>query len=380
MVHGTYEQELDFRKYFKAKPCPLEEDPERQKRQLQAILAGGIPGTASLGLSIYSTIEVQQLSSNNEDQAQQITHILTAIDGLSEVVEQNALDIDEMQVRVNNITKEVRTAAAERQIMGLGHLIMNRSQKRLSALQQAVNGIFQALGSKLSPELISGLKMKKAFRDISRKAQARGFLLTASEIANVFHLPISTLFNGNGILDVIIHIALKRPGSSMHLFRMINLPFYLMEEKSFNYEITSGVAFVATDQRRTKVIEIQEKDLDECTKTDGNHFCPNLIQKPADPQDSCAITLFRAKREHIQESCELSVTQEALKVVRVNHFTAYLTTGMRNKIRIAWWNKIRTNGGIRSASLGGIRSGYFPRWNKIRVSRWNKIRISPKVE
>ena len=26
--HETYDQELDFRKYLKAKPCPLEEDPE----------------------------------------------------------------------------------------------------------------------------------------------------------------------------------------------------------------------------------------------------------------------------------------------------------------------------------------------------------------
>ena len=87
---------------------------------IAAVIAGAV-SAGSIALGAYNTVEIQKLSSQVNQNTQQLNHILVAIDKMSQVLSQNAMEIDELLERLNEITKNLQKVQVESQLLDLAH-------------------------------------------------------------------------------------------------------------------------------------------------------------------------------------------------------------------------------------------------------------------
>ena len=142
--------------------------PVRQKRFVIIAAIAAVAVLSSLALGVYDTVKIEELSSQLNQQ-QQIDHILVALEGLHEVVEMNAKDVDNIQDKVNEIINTLNSKAAEQNMINLSQRVSSISQKQMDTMERLTQGIFKALSGNLAPELTSGMQLKEAFEELKKR-------------------------------------------------------------------------------------------------------------------------------------------------------------------------------------------------------------------
>ena len=281
-----------------AEPDP----PDKTKRAILAVMAGA--GTIDgLELGIYNTIEIQKLSSRVDQQQQQLNHIIVSLDKLTEVVEENAKNIESIREKVNELILQILSLQEETKLMGLAQQVLETSNRELDTLQNIVHGIFQSLSGDVPPSLINGNHLKDAFHKIRRKSAERGFMMTQDEIAHLFQLPVSVILRSTPQMDIVIHFPVRLQGQTMDIYKLESLPYILKDIPDKSCTISTKTRYLGANTRKTSIIELSSEDISTRSRVSDVFYCPYLIQVHSIPEDSCIISLYRDQQENIVKSC-----------------------------------------------------------------------------
>ena len=314
-----------FIKNRKATTPPAEAPKERKKRFVLAVIAGAAVA-GGLALGAYNTIEIEKLSSKVNQQQQQLQHIIVSLDKMTELMEQNIHDIENIRTKVNQLTKETKKMQEDNMLMDLAQHVMDTSNKELSNLQSTIEGIFQSLSGTVPPHLLNGIKLREAFLNMKKKSTERGFTMTQKEIAHLFQLPVSVILHENNQLDIIIHCPLRLQEQTMDIYKLQSLPFILEGIPDKSYTINTENRYLGTNSRKTSIIELSSEDINVCSRVSDVYYCPDLIQRHAIPENSCVISLYRHEHQNIMQSCDIVLAPTRTKIVRVTHYEAFMST------------------------------------------------------
>ena len=105
---------------------------------------------------------------------------------MTELMEQNIHDIENIRTKVNQLTKETKKMQEDNMLMDLAQHVMDTSNKELSNLQSTIEGIFQSLSGTVPPHLLNGIQLREAFLNMKKNSTERGFTMTQKEIAHLF--------------------------------------------------------------------------------------------------------------------------------------------------------------------------------------------------
>lgn len=203
------------------------------------------------------------------------------------------------------------------------------SSRQLQTLKEVSTALFQALAGKLSPHLLSGKQLNKAFNEIKKQTLKRGMILTPEEIGSMFQLPTSLILHQNWIADVLTHLPIRLQGQTLQIYKLEALPFMMNNQyrnQSRTFELHLKTKFIAANPRKTLLIEMYEEDFVQCSHVVNTFFCPMLIQKPMSAEDSCLVALFQHHLDGIDKICEITTSSPGAKIIRINHFTSFVST------------------------------------------------------
>lgn len=92
-------------------------------------------------------------------QQQQLQHIIVSLDKMTELMEQNIHDIENIRTKVNQLIKETKKMQEDNMLMDLAQHVMDVSNKELNNLQSTIEGIFQSLSGTVPPHLLNGIQL-----------------------------------------------------------------------------------------------------------------------------------------------------------------------------------------------------------------------------
>lgn len=136
----------------------------REKRFIVVATIAATAVVAALALGAYSAIEVTRLSSQVDAQQQQLEHILVAVEGVHEVLEQNAEETKELRTKANEIILNLNNFKSDQMMLYLAHITVLISQQQLNTMEQMIEGIFRAMAGQMSPALLSGVKTRNMIK------------------------------------------------------------------------------------------------------------------------------------------------------------------------------------------------------------------------
>jgi len=310
-----------------ARPINIQER-QRVKRQLEiALSAFGIL------LGGYNTFEIQKISTEVNQNKMRQQHILSAIKGLTNALE----DVDKKEEMMD---QEIRTLKRHQSIMTIETKIIQVLALSLSCMQsmrrhleRMQSAVFSALNQQLSPHLLTADALQQSLASLANVASNKGYAPITPLSAHLFELPVSLYRATDGnTISVFIHVPLYESGHTIDLYERSPLPFPITDDLKLSedkntiasvWSIPPSDELVGRDEKLS-ITSLRRRELDKCTQVAGTYYCKNLIQRRSTSDDSCEVALFRRQPDRIKALCDVHLQTIPETVVSIDDRNVYI--------------------------------------------------------
>ena len=232
-------------------------------------------------------------------------------------------------------------------------------------ISRKTKAILVAREGHLDPENFNRAKLRGSLEELNAKTVKKGFEIQTTNTEELKSLSTSYVVDSKTeTIHLITHIPLFRPGSHMSLFRYIDAPIILPTNNStevtnhqpLHLEFNPSQQYLAVMKDGTTYIEMNEADLNSCTRRRNKFYCP-LLGKYKKQRKSCLMALYGNDPEEIRRDCSLIVSRPESAVERIDKNQWLLIEPQLTEIRIQCENGFNRREEIQGNYLVDLISG-----------------------
>ena len=232
-------------------------------------------------------------------------------------------------------------------------------------INRKTKAILVAREGHLDPENFNQAKLRGALEELNAKTVRKGFEIQTTDTEELKSLPTSYVVDSKTeTIHLITHIPLFRPGSQMSLFRYIDAPIILPNNNStdvdnhqpLHLEFNPSQQYLAVMKDGTTYIEMNESDLNSCTRKKEKFYCP-LLGKYKKQRRSCLMALYGNDPKDILQDCSLMVSRPESVIERIDKNQWLLIEPQLTEIRIQCENGFNRRAEIQGNYLVELVSG-----------------------
>ena len=221
-----------------------------------------------------------------------------------------------MALELQSIAYKTRLRDFETELINLAQTSVSYAKEQLTYQKEIYEGIYDALGQRLSPKLIEPQTLRNALTSIANQAMTHGYSTLAQVVLHLFELPVSIYRTKNGqTLDIFVHVPLYEVALQATLWKREQIPFPLPDVLSKEGEdhVTHTVwniaptrEIVAEDGEKSTT-SFPEDDLEDCIRLGEDYYCRKMIRRRSTIFDSCELAVFHHSTDKIKSLCQLSL-------------------------------------------------------------------------
>ena len=311
---GFMERAKDLRKNPHFVPFP------RVRRSLIEGM-GMVTGVATLGMSIYNYVEIQEIRDLEKNDRRAIESMAVSIKNVDAAVNRNSRNI--------NILKKVEEAHIKMTMRDEHEMAM---EDLLTQSEEATDrwmvstrfwsaGIKSLLQGRLDPSLLDLEKLLGAAGTIEKLARENGKELVYNKIDSLLNAEFSWMFDEKEeSLSIILHIDVAC-SKKMQAYRLLSVPF-MVGEKSLAFLSDKNGDVLVIDENNDVGKIVKRVELEKCQKSGKNFACDNfgLLQRKIGK--SCLGAALRGRMKDSLQSCQIDrlLNQSVrIKIVSMYH-------------------------------------------------------------
>ena len=181
----------------------------------------------------------------------------------------------------------------------------------LSSCEGFLNGLSSALSGKLTPNFVNILDLKDPIKTLKTRASNQGYKLSIDSTLELPNLPLSLILNETH-LNLLISIPIESPTSKFILYEYVPtpVPFILNQETHYLF-INPRQKFIAVNLNSNQFIEMDQSDLDMCSRFDKRFHCQSLIETSPSAQ-TCLLALYKNNFNTSKNLCNSYVSKNLI--------------------------------------------------------------------
>ena len=267
-------------------------DSSRQKRHPALIAVGAVVLTGmvaiSFGLSIANRVELNNLVSVVEQQAEDIDRLLASIEDSNEKINEN---FEHIRHDIHQLASDIRALQDAVILNNLNQKVMLAHEAFQLHLADLTTAVYMAYAGQLHPALMPISKLKVAFDKISDMANSRGGLivptLQAQEV--LFAMPVTIVTNTSGF-HILVPIPIIPAGMEVLDLYSLTAPTLRIDNHT-TVKLEVGNGLIATSALRDTHVLFDASDFERCKKFKDYYFCGNMIHHKVATTCKAAVLL-----------------------------------------------------------------------------------------
>jgi Baculovirus F protein len=308
----------------------ITELPARLKRFLAVLL-----GVASAFLGMYNTAQIAGLQATQDNQGRMIDTIIHHMDGIDQRLSSQAKHINELNHLVSNLENRFLWLTASERNNADINSYMNAMMTHNQEIAEAIQALML---HRLSPNFAHPKEIQNALRITNKKAEALGYRLLITTVADIFQCETSFITR-NGAIEVFVHIPMAYRYDELTLHEYIPIPFRISPSTDLSIRPDKRVLGISTNGRRFKAMHLE--DLSRCTHMGQTYLCQeeSVYRRPDDNVDrnkdttkrindeECLYYLFQQDYPGINRTCPVHLLRptNSARVISPNR---YITTNL----------------------------------------------------
>ena len=273
-------------------------------------------------VSTEAVIQLQdELHSYQVTANDRITNLKTAAQENTRLVNDTVQRLIQWKKEIDHLTPVLRHQAQRLDLMqkaiSLLHVYRAQHTDRLRSLVQESYQRLQAVRTLIQGYLpthfISPETLRSILTLVRRMIQTQfpNFVLTHSEVAAYYQLPITLYAHSRKYLYITLRIPVTTSDSLYNLYRLTTIPVPLSPNQLIGYTQISGhTPFLAIATTGSYFFELTLDDLSSCTGTDIRH-CPRFFPSRERDALTCTAALFTDDMDIIANLCDTKLFPRA---------------------------------------------------------------------
>ena len=193
-------------------------------RQVVAGIVIGVTALLTSLYSIYTTNQLVDITSNNDNIVDDTNHIIEAIQDHDNRLLQNEHQTKRLQQHVKDLSKEVMLNKDVGKALINAVAIKTISNSIARNLQNLQNGLFELLKNRLSPSLLNLNALEKAFKKLQQRLIRTGHRIVVGNSRELLQSEASFVSSSNNQIVVLLHVMLYRPSLILNVYEFKTTP------------------------------------------------------------------------------------------------------------------------------------------------------------
>ena len=312
----------------------------RHHLERRQVLAGIIMGVTVLLTSLYSIYTTNQLvdiASNNDEIVDDTNHIVEAIEDHENRLLQTEHQTKRLKKHVKQLTKEVMLNRNLSESIINAVAIKTIANSLARNLQDIQNGLYELLKNRLSPSLINLSSLEKAFKKLQNKLMQTGYRTVVVNAKELLQSEASFVSYSNGQIIVLLHVMLYTNTNILNVYEFRTMPIKTTINGT-NIMLKPDKNIIAINNDMTLYSTFTSNELNKnCKKLGNYHYCQNNNILQRTNSKDCLLSLYRGDN-NFDKSCEIELTKEQGAIIQLNS-TSFLTyTTKKSQLHVSCIN------------------------------------------
>lgn len=307
----------------------------REKRFLiftTLFIASLVIAASSTALSIYSTVELQNVKAEADAQGNVLEETATGIDRLAHRLEDAESAIADHSTHATNVAAMLMLQEVS--------LALYAIEQRLADMESVMTA---AIGGRLAPAVLVDRDLKAALLHLGRQASLTNHQILLVFPSDFLQCTCSFIMNDTGF-DVIAHVPMAPEDTIMSVYQYSPLPMPVHDD--FYGTPTSDLSLLAVNHQEDVYRGLTQATLSTCRRIGAIFQCDkfNAVRRARRTvpegvdEELCLFSLFRRQLQHAKATCNWKLTTRPEAAVQVNRNTFAVIAQEAHRGVTTCWN------------------------------------------